>query len=188
MPDRVPTAISALAESDLIRAFLPEPMQVYLARKNPALAADELRRRIAECLKGLILLDELPGDILFSDAIDEIWHYLILQTWEYAEFCSKLPSGRFMRHTSAEYEAAAGESLDRDGRKRLARLTAYFSSYVGRFGPMEADRLEYWPALQRFLALSGWDLDAANRHFAQKSVELGLALQQAPFEFAGDQR
>jgi hypothetical protein len=62
----------------------------------------------------------------------------------------------------------------------VARLTAFFASYVRRFGPMAGDRLGHWPLLRAYLDLRGWDLDAANAHFARRSAELEMALHQVP--------
>ena len=91
---------------ELLDRYLSKPMEKYFTRKLPDLEIDEVRRRIAECLKGLIVLHLIGGNIPFSDDIDAIWHYWILQTAEYAELCRKLPGGEFLHHSSADYPRA----------------------------------------------------------------------------------
>ena len=59
----------------------------------PAVETRTLTLWAAELLKYLILVQFSPGRILFGKDIDNLWHFWILQTREYAQLC-KEPAGR----------------------------------------------------------------------------------------------
>ncbi|CAM5626979.1 hypothetical protein SRIMM317S_04927 [Streptomyces rimosus subsp. rimosus] len=69
-----------------------------------------VERQVTECLRYLYLVsrhrEQLSGLFLpVEQDIDEIWHYLILQTREYRQFCEeRLPGRFFIEHRSIGYE------------------------------------------------------------------------------------
>lgn len=148
-----------ITDEDLLARYLPEPMYAYFRAKLPDLEEAELRVQIAECLKFLVLFHFAPGEVLFSDDIDEIWHYWIQQTREYAELCRQLPSGQFLHHSSMDYPPQKVAHGRRDIDHSIDRLVSFFASYIKNFGPVSADRLDYWPALSMLMKAGKWDLE-----------------------------
>src|ERR1700730_5524227 len=144
----------SLTDEYLLERHLPQAMEHYFVKKLPDLNRDELQVRIAECIKGLMLIS--PGKILFSDEIDTIWHYWILQTEQYAELCANLPSGEFCHHSSDDYPDAEQEAADKAGESD--RVIGFFVSYVRNFGAIEPSRLRYWPPLASLMSALGWEL------------------------------
>ena len=162
------------SDEALLKKYLPEAMERYFTAKLPELDRGELLVRIAECLKGLALTS--AGNILFSNQIDTIWHYWILQTRQYAELCAQLPGGTFQHHSSADYPDDESSPLQAD--YEVDRIIAFFASYVQNFGPLEASRLQYWPALENLTNALGWDLARTNAFLLEKAQELEIALGQ----------
>ena len=165
--------MTTVTDQQLIARYVTAAMEQYFARKLPTVGATDLRRRIAECLKGLTVMRLSPGDILFSEEIDAVWHYWILETAEYAALCDKL-GGEFIHHSSHDYPATA---QTQGGLDAVRRLIVFFAIYVSRFGPLEAERLVYWPALATLLEVSGWSLDFTNRLLLHRAREFDSALE-----------
>lgn len=174
VPERVPITESYASDEVLLQRYLPEAVERYFIAKLPELERGESRVRIAECLKALVL--EINGVILFSNEIDSIWHYWILQTKQYAELCAKLPGGTFQHHSSADYPDH--QSPPDQGVQEVDRTIGFFASYVQNFGPIEASRLRYWPALESLREALGWDLARTNAFLSERAQELEAALGQ----------
>lgn len=103
--DRAPTAEELLGPTlheEVVRHFTGEP---------DAPSATVVRHRVRECLRYLYLVSRHPDRLggLFlpvEQDVDEIWHYLILQTREYRDLCEqRLPGGHFIHHRSISYDA-----------------------------------------------------------------------------------
>jgi len=174
VPERVSIAENYASDEVLLQRYLPETMERYFIAKLPALEHGELRARIAECLKALLLA--VSGGILFSDEIDAIWHYWILQTKQYAELCAKLPAGIFQNHSSADYPD--DQSPPVQDVQEVDRVIGFFASYVQHFGPINASRLRFWPALESLIKALGWDLARTNAFLSERAQELETALGQ----------
>ncbi|MGW1974081.1 hypothetical protein [Streptomyces sp. NPDC001889] len=113
----------------------------------------DMERQITECMRYLYLIsrhrNELSGLFLpVEQHIDEIWHYLILQTREYRELCEKrLPGGFFIEHRSIGYAAYQQEP----GRERsLEEALRWIPLYCREFGPFDEGALPHW-TIVRFL-------------------------------------
>ena len=109
-------------------------------------------RQIIECLRYLYLTsahhDKLGGLFLpVEQAIDEIWHYLILQTREYQQLCDRLPGRIFIHHRSLPYEhyhpSASREQL-------VEESLRWLPLYRQAFGPFDEEALPHW-TMVRFL-------------------------------------
>ena len=154
-----------ISNEQLRAAFLSPAMKFYFDRKLTPLSSDEINARIEEMLKYLNMSIHDRGEIPFSPDIDEVWHYWILETQEYALLCQKLHGGHFIHHTSIDYvmhaqpEAAAAE-FD------LVRGLGVLSSYVLNYGPFAADRVQYWPLVQQLMKHLSLDLEALNAWLA----------------------
>ncbi|GGZ34899.1 hypothetical protein GCM10010387_31170 [Streptomyces inusitatus] len=114
---------------------------------------EEVDRQVTECLRYLYLISRHPTELggLFlpvEQHIDEIWHYLILQTREYRELCEeRLPGGFFIQHRSIGYTAYQQEP----GRERaIEEALRWIPLYCREFGPFDEGALPHW-TIVRFL-------------------------------------
>ena len=152
--------------------FLSPAMKYYFDRKLDPLPSAEVDARIEELLKYLNMALHSHGGIPFSTEIDDVWHYWILQTKEYMWLCHKLDGGKFIHHSSNDYE----EFTDKSVRERpvdLPRSVALMRSYVMNYGPFEADRVPYWPVAQQLLERLGWTVEQLNAWLAS----VGMAMR-----------
>jgi hypothetical protein len=163
-----------VTDDELLEKYVPPPLETYFSRKLPNIERAELRVRIAECLKFLTLFHFAPGEVFFSTEIDDIWHYWILQTREYADLCRKLPSGKFLHHSSFDYPVEQERHANRDLDRSMDRLVSYFASYVHNFGPIDENRLQHWPVLRMLMRAGNWNLAQVNAYLQ------GEPIPQAP--------
>lgn len=113
---------------------------------------DYVARQTLECLRYLYLVskyrEQLAGLFLpVEQEIDEIWHYLILQTREYSALCERLPGGTFINHRSISYENYQHEP----SREQLIEESLrWLPLYRDEFGPFDEGALPHW-TMVRFL-------------------------------------
>lgn len=113
-----------------------------------------VEHQVIECLKYLYLISRYPERLagLFlpvEQAIDEVWHYLILQTREYRELCEeRLPGRFFIHHRSLPYEDYQQGQPSRE--KALGEALRWLPLYREEFGPFDKDALPHW-TMVRFL-------------------------------------
>jgi hypothetical protein len=140
--------------------LLDAAMLNYLRCKFPQLSADELAVQIEETLRFLFIADECTGSIPVSREIDEIWHAWILQTQEYMALCERLPTGRYIHHSSNQYlryfDATVGEGED------LSESVTMLALYVANFGPFEPQRAPHWLLVRHMTSQWHWPLEAVN--------------------------
>jgi hypothetical protein len=173
-----PRSKIAMSDEGLLDHYLSPAMERYFARKLPDLDRGVRRQRIAECLKGLVLMQLSPGPILFSQAIDNIWHYWILETAEYAALCAALPGREFIHHSSDDYQPEENVAPQAPSAGVADRVVAFFAMYVGKFGLFDEGRLQYWPALAVLMEAQGWTLARTNAYLEQRAKALDAALSQ----------
>lgn len=169
-----------VTDQELLERHLPPEMAEYFAHKFPDLEDDERRRRVAECVKGLTLMHLLPGDIPFSEEIDAVWHYWLLETAEYIGLCLRITGGEFLHHSSADYPPMRQAQAEQSPRDAVRRLLAFFALYVSRFGPMDEQRLAYWPAFAALMEAYGWSLARANDTLQARARDFDKALRGSP--------
>ncbi|MER7518755.1 hypothetical protein [Streptomyces sp. NPDC126499] len=145
--ERAPTA------EELLGPALHEEVVRHFTAKPDAPSAAVVRHQVRECLRYLYLVSRHPDRLggLFlpvEQDIDEIWHYLILQTREYRELCEqRLPGGHFIHHRSISYDAYQ----EAPGREAAAEeALRWLPLYTAAFGPFDADALPHW-TIVRFL-------------------------------------
>ncbi|WP_336323105.1 hypothetical protein [Streptomyces lavendofoliae] len=143
VPD-VETLLGPALHEEVVRHFTAEP---------DAPPASVVRHQVRECLRYLFLLSRHPDRLggLFlpvEQDIDEIWHYLILQTREYRDLCElRLPGGHFIHHRSISYDAYQ----EAPGRETaVEEALRWIPLYTDAFGPFDADALPHW-TIVRFL-------------------------------------
>jgi hypothetical protein len=149
-----------IAGRQLCDAYLTAAMLHYFRKKLSKLTEVELRIRIEETLKFLVISNHCDGAIPVSRDIDEIWHYWILQTQEYEALCLSLPDGKFIHHTSNDYI----EYFDRDIGKHdnLPLDVKMLATYVANYGPFEKSRVKYWLLASHLVEKRGWDIQELN--------------------------
>ncbi|WP_399921849.1 hypothetical protein [Streptomyces kanamyceticus] len=141
-----PTAQELLGE-----ALHDEVVRHFTTPNTPD--ATRVTYQVRECLRYLYLVSRYPDRLggLFlpvEQDIDEIWHYLILQTREYRELCGqRLPGGHFIHHRSIAYDAYQAAP----GRERAAEeALRWVPLYTATFGPFDEHALPHWTVV-RFL-------------------------------------
>lgn len=150
-----------ITNEELRATFLSPAMKYYFDRKMAPLSSDEVNMRIEELLKYLNMATHSHGGIPFSPDIDDVWHYWIMQTKDYKLLCEKLDGGKFIHHTSNEYE----EYFDRGVKQRpvdVQRAVSLLRSYVLNYGPFEQDRIRFWPAAEQVTQRLGWTAQQLN--------------------------
>ncbi|GGU61559.1 hypothetical protein GCM10010211_28210 [Streptomyces albospinus] len=144
--------ISAEELTALLGADMYREVVAHFAEKTDA-PQEFVERQVLECLRHLYLVsrhrDRLGGLFLpVEQDIDEIWHYLILQTREYRTLCEeRLPGRFFIEHRSIAYEDYRQEP----GREQvLEEALRWIPLYCREFGPFDEDALPHW-TIVRFL-------------------------------------
>ncbi|GAB7035123.1 hypothetical protein AB0G35_05425 [Streptomyces sp. NPDC021749] len=144
--------ISADALRDLLGQALHTEVIDHFAARSEA-PREFVARQVTECLRYLYLVsryrDRLGGLFLpVEQDIDEIWHYLILQTREYRELCEqRLPGRYFIEHRSIAYEDYQREP----GREQvIEEALRWIPLYCAEFGPFDEGALPHW-TIVRFL-------------------------------------
>ncbi|MFD7747926.1 hypothetical protein ACFV2V_06860 [Streptomyces sp. NPDC059698] len=143
--------------ADDLELLLGEDLHAEVVRhfrdKAPDAPPGFVERQVTECLRYLYLVslhpDRLGGLFLpVEQDIDEIWHYLILQTREYRSLCEeRLPGRFFINHRSIAYE----DYQDGPGREQaLEEALRWIPLCCREFGPFDADALPHW-TMVRFL-------------------------------------
>ncbi|WP_437963838.1 hypothetical protein WMF04_29430 [Sorangium sp. So ce260] len=123
-----------------------------------------VERQVIECLRYLYLVSRYPERLagLFlpvEQAIDEVWHYLILQTREYRALCEEgLPGGFFIHHRSLPYEDYQETQPSRE--QSLEEALRWLPLYREEFGPFDAGALPHWTMVRFLNERLGLSLDA----------------------------
>ncbi|WP_432152850.1 hypothetical protein [Streptomyces tricolor] len=138
---------------ELLGPALHEEVVRHFSAAPGAPSEATVRHQVRECLRYLYLVSRHPDRLggLFlpvEQDIDEIWHYLILQTREYRDLCeNRLPGGHFIHHRSISYDAYQ----EAPGREAVAEeALRWIPLYTAAFGPFDADALPHW-TIVRFL-------------------------------------
>jgi len=150
-----------ITNEQLRASFLTPAMKYYFDRKLAALPTCEVYARIEELLKFLNMAVHSHGGIPFSDEIDDVWHYWIMQTKEYKLLCQKLDGGKFIHHSSNDYEEYADPQL-KQRPLDVTRAVSLLRSYVMNYGPFAPDRIRYWPVARQVSERLGWSAERLN--------------------------
>ncbi|MFB7631439.1 hypothetical protein ACFC0M_10900 [Streptomyces sp. NPDC056149] len=161
-----PTASAAPppVSAEELRDLLGRPLHDEVLAHFTALTGESeeyVARQLTECLRYLYLVsrhrDRLGGLFLpVEQDIDEIWHYLILQTREYRALCEqRLPGRYFIEHRSIGYE----EYQQEPGRERaLDEALRWIPLYCREFGPFDEGALPHWTIVRFLHRRLGWSL------------------------------
>lgn len=142
-----------------------------------------VERQVIECLRYLYLISRYPEELVglflpVEQEIDEVWHYLILQTREYRELCEeRLPGRFFIHHRSLPYEDYH-EQTQPSREEALEEALRWLPLYREEFGPFDEGALPHWTMVRFLKERVGLSLDAiaaleAEGEGAQPGAERG---------------
>jgi hypothetical protein len=175
-------------DETLLRQFVSPNLYVYFRLKVPELEPAELKSRLTELIKFLLMSHKFPGNILFGRDLDDLWHLWIMQTKQYDAFCRVTEAGRLIHHDSNDYpkehlswndveQLAASMKAEKDAtgpvrppppadspefQESVQRMLSFFTSYVLSYGPLKAENVQYWPPVARMLRRLNWSVDEFN--------------------------
>jgi hypothetical protein len=200
------TRVDWNSDEQLLRQFVTPQMYVYFRVKNPDVEPSVLKMKVIEVLKYLILAPQFPGNILFGQDMDDIWHLWIMQTRQYAALCESLPFERFRHHESNDHpdqhvswedadalanamisEKSSGGHHGRGAeagtdrfQHNAKRLLSFFATYVRNFGPLKAEAVPCWPPADRMMRGLGWSVDEFNAFLIREAGAVGEPTQKEP--------
>jgi hypothetical protein len=140
------TQVSAQALQTLLDADFHREVTRQVAREadvDETVAA----HRVLECLRFLYLTSAYPQQLsgLFlpvEQCIDDVWHFLILQTREYRTLCEeRLPGRFFIEHRSLPYAAYQAAPSREALIEQALRWIPLYRDTFGAFGEHAAP---YW--------------------------------------------
>ena len=132
-------------------ALFAETVRHFVARNRAE--THNVEREVIECLRYLYLISKYPDRLggLFlpvEQRIDEIWHYLLLQTREYRGLRERLPGGFFIHHRSVGYDDYRRQGPNR--KQLIAEALRWLPLYREEFGAFDEGALPHW-TMVRFL-------------------------------------
>ncbi|MDT0310440.1 hypothetical protein RM780_26340 [Streptomyces sp. DSM 44917] len=153
--------------SGLIEQYL-SPHMVKVISENLERDEEELRIQMEECLKYLIIMSERDGGFIpLTDEVDEVWHEMILQTYDYAKLCDSLPGHKFVHHRSMSFNDYQGI---RSQSEIIDEFLGWIPPYVQKFGPFVPERARYWSICQFLTERLGITLDQINAAGAARAA------------------
>ncbi len=153
-----------ISGAELVAEHLSAPLRVYFDKKLASVAERERWIRIEEMLKFIVLMPHQRGPIPVIGEIDDVWHWFILQTEQYAEFCDKLGHG-FIQHSSNDYPNPDAPT------PTLEDELQWLVSYVANYGPFDVERARYWRVAACLMSVQGWNIDELNDFVADLLVD-----------------
>ncbi|MFB8239605.1 hypothetical protein ACFC58_23925 [Kitasatospora purpeofusca] len=160
-PDGVTVTVTVTDLQELLGADLHAEVVAYTVTRTGCTPADA-ERQVTECLRYLYLVsrhrEELAGLFLpVEQHIDEIWHYLILQTREYRALCEeRLPGRFFVHHRGIPYESYQEEPGRRQAAEEALR---WIPLYCRAFGPFDEGALAHWTIVRYLHEQMGMSLE-----------------------------
>jgi hypothetical protein len=134
--------------------YVSPQLRFYFDQKLAPRPIQEVDELLEEALKFLSMASFIVG-------IDDVWHYWILETIEYQKLCLKLPSGKYIHHTSNDF-LNFSEKDNAAIHPDFTHQVAILSSYVTNFGPFEISRIKYWPVAEQVMRCCHMDINSLN--------------------------
>ena len=164
-------------EADVSLAMLPREIRSGIASslKLVPCQADEATLEFLRFAK--LALFAPPQDshperfIPVTPVIDQIWHFCILQTREYASLCETLRSGHFLHHRTFLYDRHL-EAVPEVERLHQEDLS-WIASYVDSYGKFTDTTMAYWRIpllLMKELSWTVSDVNAFGRELVLKAT------------------
>ena len=145
-----------LVSTDTLKSLLDDELYheiVQNTARQTGLSEVDAEHQTIECLRYLYLVSAYPEQLngLFlpvEQSIDDIWHYLILQTREYRVLCEeRLPGHFFIEHRSLPYDKYQ-QTPSRE--QLIEQALRWLPLYRNTFGAFDEQALSYW-TMVRFL-------------------------------------
>ncbi len=134
-----------------------------------------LDNQIDECLKYLYLASTyeiFQGSFIpVGKEIDEIWHYLIIQTMDYGDFCKNLPGGKFIHHQSIHFTEF---QKPRSREVVMETFLKWIAYYRHVFGPFTEESARCWVMVKFLTECFGYSLNRVNQEALSMAHSLGL--------------
>lgn len=165
---------SLISNRQLREAFLSPQMEGYFRKNLPEVPATEILVRIEEALKFLNMATYCEGNIPVSQEIDDIWHYWILETKEYAKLCASLEGREFIHHCSNAYAESDTDATVTPA-NTLEQDVVMLGNYVRNYGPFEGNRIKYWLLANHLVNKSGMTIDQLNSWLVSGTTGMGNA-------------
>lgn len=151
-----------ITNKQLLKKYLSPYMEEYFYKKIPDEDKEVIKFKISELLKFLILCEHGRGDIPVSREIDEIWHLWILQTPQYYELSEALPHGRYIHHSSNDYDDGVKSNYSEE--ELVNMQISYLVSYVINFGNFTLTTIKFWPMSQNLMTAMNFTVDELNQY------------------------
>lgn len=161
-PDRI-------SSEYLLQRYLTITMERYFYAKLKNESQDTIRLKLGELLKFLSLCSNVYGDIPVSAEIDELWHLWILQTQQYRELIRKLPTKKFIHHSSNDYKDEQRIQL-LSAEDELSNQISYLASYVDNFGDFTESTIMFWPITEVVMSYMDLNIEGLNDYLRSLSA------------------
>ena len=147
----------------LVKEYLSQEYINYLIKKNSDFKTEITLQQTEECLRFLYLASFTSGSIPVNQKIDQIWHFLILETKAYAALCEKLPAKKFIHHTSDIF-SEQNENINKRSYQEESKVNLeWLVSYVANFGEFTLESIEYWPYANSIMQQLNLDINLFNK-------------------------
>ena len=168
---------NSIIPTHVIKSLLSQDMfdevVLYTSRQN-SLSLIDAEHLLIECLKYLYLTSAFPDKLggLFLPVVqhvDDVWHYLILQTREYRSLCEKrLPGHYFIEHRAMPYEKY-GRDREPEREKMIEESLRWLALYQKTFGGFARESARHWTMVRYLHEQLGMSLDDINALESQHS-------------------
>jgi hypothetical protein len=148
--------ISIIDEKQLMDISGSKLFDITCSYFNTKAVDRQIKTKYLECLKYLFLVskyyDKLEGKFMpLTQDVDEIWHFIIIQTRQYMELCNRLPGNFFLHHQSLSFDSYIAKDISRQD--SIKEMLMWIPLYIDNFGCFNLKTGKYWKIV-RYLNVS----------------------------------
>lgn len=154
----------------LFDTFVSPSLEKYFYKKLKDQPTRYVKLKLYELLKFLMLAHHSYGNIPINNEIDEMWHLWILQTIQYQELMDKLPTKKFIHHSSNDYKDDAIVNVS-SIENEVNNEFSYLVSYVENFGNFTEESAKFWPMINSLMDVLKLDLESLNNYLRDISIK-----------------
>lgn len=151
-----------ITNKELRDAFISPNIQYYLHQKLKPTDPEEVDVRTEELVKYLKMSIHFGGGIPFSESVDDVWHYWIMETEEYFKLCQNLHGKGYIHHSSNDFQEFTDKNI-KSQRPDFDSILTFFVAYVLNYGPFDERRIKYWPLAEKLIEAFNWNVDQFNQ-------------------------
>ena len=123
---------------------------------------------VDEFFKFFVLSTNFPDQMIqISKAVDDIWHFAILETKHYRKLNSTNNKGRFLDHSKIAQEETLIDEFN-----ETKNDFEFCLNYIHFFGEFSEEALQYWPQANRLANKSNISFDQLNELLIQLSEKM----------------